>query len=59
YSHKVSMLSRVVQNNSVSRNLQKGFTIVKQNSQNILRAAHLDIEEPFEIIFFDKKLKIK
>ncbi|MCO6472193.1 MAG: exodeoxyribonuclease VII large subunit [Melioribacteraceae bacterium] len=59
YSHKVSMLSRVVQNNSVSRNLQKGFTIVKQNSQNIMRAAHLDIEEPFEIIFFDKKLKIK
>lgn len=59
HSHKVAILSGVVHNNSVTRNLQKGYTIVEQNSQNILRSAQLNVEQPFEIIFFDKKLKIK
>ena len=55
---RVDLLSQIVNSHDSKRILKKGYSLVKQNNNYIARAKLLKLSTPFEIQFYDKKIKI-
>ncbi len=55
---RVELLSQIVSSHDSARILKKGYSLVKQNNNYITRAELLNLSSQFEIMFYDKEIKI-
>ena len=57
--NRLDLLSNAVESYNVDKILERGFTLVKQNSKIITRAENFILNEKAKIKFFDKEVEIK
>ena len=56
--NKVALLRKHIGSYNVEKVLKKGYAIVKQESNYVLRAINLNINNSFTIKFFDNEIEI-
>jgi len=57
--NELNLLSNFVESFNIEKVLERGFSLVKQNSKTITRAKDFDSNEKTKIKFYDKEIEIK
>ncbi|MEO8399172.1 MAG: exodeoxyribonuclease VII large subunit [Ignavibacteriaceae bacterium] len=55
---KISLLSKILESQSMEKTLKRGFILVKQNSNYITRAKDFNKEESSKLIFYDNEIEL-
>ena len=59
YKSKTSVFSKVLETYNITKTLERGFVLVKQNSKYVLKASEFDNKKSAQLIFSDGNIKIQ
>jgi exodeoxyribonuclease VII large subunit len=59
FSHKLKILSTIVNSNDINKSLKRGFVLVKQGDKFVMRLKNFNVNKAHSLLFYDGALEIK